>query len=370
MSNIFGQISRFWVSTWNNLGDFWKNLLKFLLFLSIGGVIFYLVYDKQQAAYLEDCLGKGGEIQDCSYVRKLISDFTGANFTWILLSMSMFMVSNLNRAIRWRMLLKPLGYRPRLINCYLAIIVGYFANLGFPRMGEMARPAMLAQYERLNLEKVIGTVVVSRIIDVVMMGVVAGIASLVALDKIWPFVQANLVGGGSRGGLNFLLLAGSAIILVIIILYQFRDRIFQSRLGQRLLQIVRGFVDGIRTVGQVERPFWFVFHSLSIWVLYFLMVYVCFFAYGPTAHLTLEAGLVVFVFGALGIVIPSPGGMGTYHFLTQTALQIYGVSGEDGFSFANIAFISIQIGCSVIFGLISLLLFPILNRQYLPDRHA
>ena len=222
LSNIFSQGGQFLVSTWNTLGGFWKNLLKFLLFLSIGTIIFYLVYQKQQAAYLEDCLGKGQEVHQCSYVQKLVSDFTGANFSWIFLSMFMFMVSNLNRAVRWKMLLKPLGYRPRLVNCYLAIIVGYFANLGFPRMGEMARPAMLAQYEKLNLEKVVGTVVVSRIIDVIMMGLVVGIASLLALDKVWPFIQANLGQGNGQSGLNFLIAATGLLILAGVVLFRYR----------------------------------------------------------------------------------------------------------------------------------------------------
>ena len=61
--------------------------------------------------------------------------------------------------------------------------------------------------------------------------------------------------------------------------------------------------------------------------MYYLMTYLCFFAFEPTAGLSMLAGLVVFVFGGWGIVIPSPGGMGTYHFLAQTALSIYGVSG-------------------------------------------
>ncbi len=94
------------------------------------------------------------------------------------------------------------------------------------------------------------------------------------------------------------------------------------------------------------------------------MTYLCFFAFAPTAHLPMVAGLVVFVFGSWGVVFPSPGGMGTYHFMVIAALGIYGISGDDGFAWANIAFFSIQLGINVFVGLIALLALPWINRQY------
>jgi hypothetical protein len=100
--------------------------------------------------------------------------------------------------------------------------------------------------------------------------------------------------------------------------------------------------------------------------MYYLLNYVCFFAFEPTSNLSPLVGLVTFVFGGWGIVIPTPGGMGSYHFLVQVALGIYGVSSPDSFSYAMIAFITVQIGASAIFGLISLLVLPFLNQGYEP----
>ena len=100
--------------------------------------------------------------------------------------------------------------------------------------------------------------------------------------------------------------------------------------------------------------------------MYYLLNYISFFAYGPTSELSPLIGLVVFVFGGWGIVIPTPGGMGSYHALVQIALGIYGMSTADSFSYAMIAFITIQIGANVIFGLLSLLSLPFLNQNYEP----
>jgi len=106
----------------------------------------------------------------------------------------------------------------------------------------------------------------------------------------------------------------------------------------------------------------FVFHSILIWFCYFAMTYVIFFAFKPTEHLGPVAGLVVFVFGTLGIVFPSPGGMGSYHFLVEEGLTLYGVGEADAFSFANIMFFSVQLFCNVLFGILALIILPIYNK--------
>ena len=74
-------------------------------------------------------------------------------------------------------------------------------------------------------------------------------------------------------------------------------------------------------------------------------------------------GLMVFLFGALGIVVPTPGGMGAYQSLVTAALSIYGVDSSDGFSFSNMVFFAIQIGANVLLGVIALILLPIYNRK-------
>jgi len=78
------------------------------------------------------------------------------------------------------------------------------------------------------------------------------------------------------------------------------------------------------------------------------------------------AALLVFVFGSFGIIIPSPGGMGTYHAMAMAALAIYGIKGDDAFSYANIMFFNVQIVTTIIFGILSLILLPLINKNYHP----
>jgi len=342
------------------------NFLKFLVFLGIGLGILYLVYRSQNAAYMVECAENNIAAEDCSLIKKVATDFREANYFWIAMVLLAFTISNVSRAIRWNMLIRPMGYRPRFINAFLSTVLGYFANLGLPRMGEVVRGASLSRYERIPLEKVMGTIVVDRVVDVISILLLTGLTILLEYDTMLAFTDqyVSLERFGSLGRLAIFGLLGMAIVGVL--LWAFRKQLMQTSLAQKIINIAKGFWQGIQTIRQLDRPWWFLVHSINIWFMYFMMTYVCFFAFEPTAGLSALAGLVVFVFGGWGVVIPSPGGMGTYHFLAQTALSMYGISGEDGFSWANIAFFSIQLGCNVIGGLLALLLLPVLNKDYEP----
>lgn len=345
----------------------WKkiaiNLLKFLAFLSVGLIILYLVYRNQNAAYQAECISKQIPLENCSLLDKVITDFRGANYFWVLLVLVAFTISNVSRAIRWSMLIRPLGYRPKFINSFLTTVLGYFANLGLPRVGEVVRAGTLARYEKIPLEKVMGTVVVDRIVDVISILVVTSLAFLLEFNTLWQFAQKYVPVDRLIRIISILALLG---VLGLGALWLMRKTLAKTTFYEKFMKILSGFYDGLKTIGKLEKPWLFILHSINIWFMYYMMTYLCFFAFAPTAGLSPLAGLVVFVFGGWGIVIPSPGGMGTYHFLVQIALGIYGISGEDGFSFANISFFSIQLGCNVLIGLLALIFLPIINKNYHP----
>lgn len=340
------------------------NVLKFIAFLSVGLAILYWVYQKQAKAYEAECALKGVAAEDCSLLGKVLDDFASANYGWLLAVLLLYVFSNVSRAIRWNMLMRQLGYQPRFINAFLTTILGYFANLGLPRVGEVVRAGTMAKYEEIPMEKVMGTVVADRIIDVISILIVTGLTLVLASDILWGFLRDNNA-LGEKISQNRHILIGLAVLGMVGLggVYVFRQRIQRMRLFVKISEILTGFAEGLRTIGRLDRPGWFILHSINIWAMYFLMTYVCFFAFAPTAHLPMLAGLVVFVFGGWGIVIPSPGGMGTYHYLATVALGFYGVAGDDGFSFANISFFTIQIGCNISVGLLALVVLPILNAR-------
>jgi len=336
-----------------------------LLFLSIGLTILYLAYLKQNKAYEAECALLGIAADDCDLMGKVIYDIVHAKFFWIFVILGAYVLSNIIRARRWLMLIQPMGYNAGFLNSFLSIMLGYFANLGLPRVGEFIRAATLAKYEHIPAEKLIGTIVTERVIDVICLGIVILLALFFEYELLWNFISNNQSFGESitkwfANPIFWMILVG--FILGGAWLYS-QDSFRNHRIVLKIKEIIKGFAEGLKSVFALKRPFLFIGYSLTIWLLYYLMTYLCFFSFAPTAHLGLKAGLVIFTFGTLGIVIPSPGGLGTYQFLISEALKIYDISAGDSFSFANIIFFSIQIFCNILLGIIALIMLPLVNKN-------
>ncbi|HHB77924.1 MAG TPA: flippase-like domain-containing protein [Saprospiraceae bacterium] len=344
-----------------------KNIAQFILFLGVGLGILYFVYSKQQAAYQAQCALDGIPTEDCNLLDKVLSDFAGANFYWLGVVVLAFVISNFSRAARWKMLLKPMGYTPKYINLLFSIFIGYFANLGLPRLGELIRATTLAKYEKLPVEKVVGTIVVDRVVDMLSFLVVFAIALVFESDTLLGYLAER----GSLPGKELLtnpIFWGLSLGFVGLLVYLFKNRqkFSNNIIYKKISNILKGLIEGIKTISKLDNIPGFLFHSVVIWLMYYLMTYLCFNAFAPTAHLGPQAGLLVFVFASLGMIVPSPGGMGTYHAMVVAGLSLYGIDAGDSFSFANIIFFAIQIFGIVILGLVSLVLMPIMNRDYQP----
>lgn len=346
----------------------WKKLrtiLQALFFFGLGFSILYLLYRNQDKAWKAQCALDGVPADQCNLIDKLLLDFGNADFRWLLVVAVLLMLSHLSRTMRWLMLLKPLGGQPRFINAFFSIGVAYFANLGFPRIGELVRAATYARYERLAPEKVMGTVVVDRVADGLSMFAVLGLSLLLESGRILGLIRSLRADAGEGGGgLPLLLILAIAGLAGLAFLWFFRKPLGRIPLFRKVFDLLEGFWQGIQTIRHLEKPHWFVFHSLNVWLMYYLMAYIGFFAFGPTEHLGPMAGLIVFAAGTLGFTIPSPGGMGTYHFMVASVLTfLYGIQKADAFSFANIIFFTIQVGVTVVFGIVSLALLPAANRR-------
>ena len=309
---------------------------------------------------------EGTDLDNCSLWDKMLADLSSADFGWIAIVILCFMISNLSRALRWNMLLKPLGLDAKLHNTFGSIMIAYFANLTIPRSGEIIRSVMISRYEDVEIEKAMGTIVTDRIIDVLSLMIAIGLAFILSFGKMNTYFKENMdLNNTLEQILSFPALAIVPIIglSTIYLTYRNWDKLLDTMLGQKLYKIVSGFSDGIKSIKDVENVTVFIFHSVIIWTMYYVMTYLCFLAFAPTSDLGLVAGLTVFVFGSLGIVFPSPGGMGSYHYLVGEALGFYNIGGADAFSFAMIVFISINLFCNIFFGLIFIILLPIIHKK-------
>ncbi len=341
-----------------------SQFLKFSLFLGIGLAIMTWLYNGQNTAFQEQLRLDGR--QSYPLIRKIFDDFRSVNLFWIGTTLLAFSISNWSRALRWNMLIEPLGHQPKTLNSFFAVNISYFTNLWLSRAGEVVRASALAKAEGMSVSRVMGTVVVDRLLDLLTLAVIVGFSFIVQYDILWSWLDKNLGdGSGSFRLFGHPLFIGLTVFGVVsmVLAYVLRKKIAALPFVNKIWHIVEKFGEGLKTIRKVKNSLAFVFHSVNIWVMYYMMTYLCFFAFAPTANLSAQAALTVFVFGTFGIVIPSPGGMGTYHFLAMSALALYGVKGDDAFSFANIMFFSIQIFYNIVAGLISIYLLRRMNKN-------
>lgn len=343
-----------------------KRAIKIIAFLGFGVLLMYLLFQSQMDS-LRSSYEKAHPGANFSAFGWLRDQFGRCSTIGLFGIAMVFAISNFSRALRWNMLIRPLGYYPRLINSFFAIKIGYMVNCAIPRAGEIARPATLYRYDKIPMNKLMGTMAVDRILDVVCTLALIGLAVLLQGATVLEYLRANMGKGDAQ---QKSLLANPYILAMLIIgavfgilTIIFWNKIVNSTIGQKTLALAKGFWDGVAAVGKLERPWLFVFHTIFIWFMFYMMMFVSLKAFPPTVNFTLSQTLVVFVFSTFGILVPSPGGAGSFHFFVMEALVLYGISSEDAFAFANIQFIVVTLS-NVFFGLMGYGVLPIYNRLY------
>lgn len=286
--------------------------------------------------------------------KQILYYIKNADLFWVGVSILLGILTHISRAVRWNFLLQPLGYRPSLINNILIILTAYFTNLGIPRSGEILRATALTTYENVPFEKGFGTIVTERVIDLIMLLLIVGLAFFLQTEIIWEFLKDK---GVNLGVLALVLIAG-AIGFALVLYYV---RISKHPWATKLKRFLRGLLGGILSIFKMQKKWAFLWHTLFIWAAYIGMFWVIKHTVLETVDLSFSQLLVAFVAGAFAMSATN-GGIGIYPIAVSSALAIFGVSTVSGDAFGWIMWIS-QTLMIVVFGAISFLLLPLWNRN-------
>lgn len=312
--------------------------LKIFLPLLIGVVFIYLSL-------------KDTTLQDRATIYAAIKN---ADYSFVLLSLALGLFSHLSRAYRWNFMLNPMGYKPRLINNVLAIFITYIANLGVPRSGEFFRATVMKTYENIPFEKSFGTVIAERLVDMLMLFLVIGIALLLQFDFIVNFLKEQ----SFNPSLAFVCVLVFAVVLWISIKMLKKSK---SIFAQKIIHLINGLTEGILTLVKMPKKWAYLFHTFLIWGLYVLMFYIIKFSIPETVDLPFEALLIGFLVGAISISATN-GGIGIYPFSVSLVLISYGISKESSLAFGWIMWAA-QTVMVILFGSLSFLALPLVNRK-------
>ena len=322
------------------------NVLKYIIFLALGVYIFYKIYHTFNWQELGNAL-------------------KGINYFWIMVSILFGVLSNISRAIRWRMLMKPMGYNPNLFNVFLSVLVMYFVNLVAPRAGEVARCTVVSRTDKVPFTKLVGTVFVERLADTLMLFVLAVFIFASNLSVVKSFFEAQPEVKEKLQSLlsvqNILIGIAGLIILISIFLF-FRKRLKKGSGKGKISELRDHFIDGIKSIAHMENKWHFIGHTMFIFLMWLVMLYVVFLAYEPTKHLSVRAGMVAFLMGGLAMLAPINGGIGAWHFMVYETLALYGIPLEQGKIFALIAHTATNL-IYIILGGIALIIILFITRR-------
>lgn len=285
-----------------------------------------------------------------------------ANKGWLLAMAVITLISHFLRAIRWRILLQPVGYTPNVWDSFLSLMVGYLVNLVIPRGGEVSRCYNLYKLDKTPVEISFGTVVVERIVDVICLLTLVLLSFLLESKKLFAFIDSLPIGsaeGGSRGGTIALFAAGLAVTIAIIYFLISRN----ERANTFFRKTWGGFKGGLMSVFKLKSKWPFIACSITIWVLYFFMSYCVVQAFPATSLLGISAVMSLFAIGAIAMAVPTPGGAGSYHVMVPQGLVfLYAIPRTDAVAFTFI-FHGWQTLILIVAGAISLVLTSLLVKK-------
>ena len=286
-----------------------------------------------------------------------------ARFELLIPILIMGFISHWSRAVRWRYLMEPLGIKPKISNTFFAVMIGYLANMAFPRLGEVMKCTLLARYEKVPADKLIGTIIAERIFDVICLLLIFLITFLVQIDFAYDLFHKiqnnpNNTTNNSSGIMPWLL---GGLLLVITALFIFRHRIAALPVWLKIRQTLKNMLSGLLSFRTMQNKVGFLLHTAIIWAMYLSMIVLGFQSIRETAGLAWEAGLSVLSFGSVGMIV-TPGGLGAYTGLVEKIISLYGIEKAICVAISWVIWL-VPTGIIVLGGAASFLLLPFFNRK-------
>jgi glycosyltransferase 2 family protein len=304
------------------------------------------------------------KMDDANY-QQFINSLKTANYYLLIPVFFILTASHVSRAMRWKILMGSMGYKPRFSNTFCAVMVGYLANFAFPRLGEVLKCTILGKYEKVPPDKLVGTILVERAVDLFSFFIIIVISLL---------TQAKIVGDYAKRIFNDYLFTGDTMQSIIKIVIFFAvligglfllKFIFKKYLHIKIIQKLKAIFDGVKegllSVKNLNNKWQFIFHSIFIWGCYVVGTYIGFFAIKETASLPFLASFPVLVFGTVATILTA-GGIGLYPVFVMEAMLLYDIPESFGTANGWLQW-SAQFVITLVVGFTCVLILPYINKQ-------
>lgn len=280
-----------------------------------------------------------------------------ANYWWVLFAACFGIAAYWFRAIRWNLMLEPMGHTISNSNALWSISFGYLMNLTIPRSGEVARATALYGVEKVPVDQSFGTIILERVVDLVCMCVFLGLTLLFKGDVIYSFYK--------NSGIDFnpdkILIILGILVVGAVLFFVFRKKLAHVPVLDKIIRFIDGVLEGLTSVFKLKQKGKFILFTTGIWVSYYFAAYLVCFALPETSDFTFDDGFLILVVGTFGMIIPASGGIGAFNLAMKYGFMALFISmgksgelgGEVGLTYSFIS-LPLQIVIMLVMGLVSI----------------
>ncbi|MDR6158571.1 uncharacterized protein (TIRG00374 family) [Chryseobacterium sp. SLBN-27] len=291
---------------------------------------------------------------DFKVIQKSLSK---ANYWWVAFAACFGIAAYWFRAIRWNLMLEPMGHRISNSNSLWSISFGYLMNLTIPRSGEVARATALYGVEKVPVDQSFGTIILERVVDLVCMLCFLGLTLIFKGDVISSVYESS----GADFNPNKIFFVVGALLLGAILFFVFKKRLANVPVLDKVIKFIDGILDGLTSIFKLKQKGKFIIYTIGIWVSYYFAAYLVCFALPETSDFTFDDGFLILVVGTFGMIIPASGGIGAFNLAMKYGFMALFISmgksgelgGEVGLTYSFIS-LPLQICIMLVMGLISI----------------
>lgn len=295
---------------------------------------------------------------------KFVTALKTANYYLLIPVFFILTASHVSRALRWKILMGSMGYNPRFSNTFCAVMIGYLANFAFPRLGEVLKCTILGKYEKVPPDKLVGTILVERAVDLLSFFIIIVISLLTQAKVVGAFAKEKfneyfLSQDKGTAAVKLAIILSVIAVAFIIIKFIFR-KYLHIKFVQKLKDILKGIIEGLLSVRNLKNKWLFIFHSVFIWCCYLGGTYIGFMAIKETSVLPVLAAFPVLVFGTVATMVTA-GGIGLYPVFLMESMLLYNIPESFGSANGWLQW-SAQFIITLVIGFVCLAILPYLNK--------
>lgn len=317
-----------------------KKALKIIIPLLIGvGLIYYQFKDMTP-----------------EQIDKILTSVKSANYSWMVLSISLGILSHVSRAMRWKYTTEAIGANYSLKNATFTVFISYLVNLAIPRAGEISRVALFSKYENNPFDKTLSTVVAERVVDMLLLMTLLGTVLILQFDNLNSALQLE----EKFSNIETLIVTGLVGLSLVFVGWKI---IQKSNIGiiVKVREFIIGIFDGLKSIWVMKNKGLFLMHTFIIWGLYVLMFWVAIYSIPETSNLGIEPIMTAFAAGGIAMAVTN-GGFGAFPLAIATVLAGYGVNETFGSAFGWVMWVcqtAMLVGC----GILSYILINVMNKD-------